>query len=83
MSEFTEDPLSGSARPCSLSSTDFPTRPTAAVAAGEKITAGTQGTVAYDGDLRYDFACPFLLTDDNVAGGPGADFVARSGAGLI
>jgi UDP-2,3-diacylglucosamine pyrophosphatase LpxH len=40
---------------------------------------GTLGTVSYDGQLRYDFACPIGIAD-NVAGGPGADFVARSGA---
>ena len=42
--------------------------------------AGTLGNVSYNGDLRYDFACPFVYLADNVVGGPGSDFVARSGA---
>jgi UDP-2,3-diacylglucosamine pyrophosphatase LpxH len=42
-------------------------------------TFGSLGSFSYDRDFRYDVACP-TGAGDNVAGGPGADFVARSGA---
>jgi hypothetical protein len=42
---------------------------------------GTEGFFTYNGNLRYDFACPTRvgIYTDNAAGGPGRDFVARAG----
>jgi UDP-2,3-diacylglucosamine pyrophosphatase LpxH len=42
-------------------------------------TFGSLGSFSYNRAFRYDIACP-TGTGDNVAGGPGADFIARSGA---
>lgn len=40
---------------------------------------GTHGQASYDGGIRFDFACPYVYTDPNIAGGPGGDFIVRSG----